>query len=56
MVNFIHHSKYSNMAHSPKEQQAAIIQNLKDKTGRNLDEWIEQLKGSGAHRRNRWNG
>lgn len=50
MVNFLNHPKKGGMAPSPKEQQAAIIRNLKDKTGRNLDEWIEQMKGSGAHR------
>lgn len=41
MVNFMNHPKKGSMAHSPKEQQAAITRNLKDKTGRNLDEWIE---------------
>ncbi len=32
------------MAHGPKEQEEAIIRNLKVNTGRDLDEWIKILE------------
>ncbi len=30
----------------PEEMEKAIIRNLKDKTGRNMEEWFEVLKES----------
>ena len=30
----------------PEEMKKAIIRNLKDKTGRNMEEWFEVLKES----------
>jgi hypothetical protein len=35
------------MALGPKEMNAAIVANLKSKSGKNLEEWKAQIKGSG---------
>ena len=34
------------MAKSPEEQMANMIENLKEKTGKSLDEWVKLAKGS----------